>query len=281
MTSNSISDPMSTLDPLERFFLHLVQTLRASQPQLVTGAFDVAELYQSILPYRHHRRALGLESNQDYEMVLLELLSGARGYLLVEERMRDALTQELSTPNPDPARFREFGSSQVMIAPGAAERIDAVASGADSTAASTAAAPSGGHAAPRAATRQPPPQQERSAPPPPPPMRPPTPAKPPSQPHQPSQQDSGAGVSRGRVPTPAGTAGRLSTPIHQRGVVAQGGEKCRYCSGELPAGRLVVFCPNCGQDLSIRNCPACGSELELGWRFCVSCGRSVAAEQGA
>lgn len=261
------------MDALDRFFLHLVRTLRATQPHLLTAGFDVAELYQSILPYRHHRRALGLETNQDYEMALLELLSGARGYLLVDERMRDALTQELSTPNPDPGRFREFGSSQVGIAPGAADRIEAEAA-------------AGATEQPKAA-----PSRSAAAPPPPPVARPSITApvsQPPAGAPRPSTQAppppqgapaAGAGAMN-RSLTPAGTAGRLSTPVHQRGVLAHGGDKCRYCSAALPAGRMVVFCPSCGQDLSIRNCPACGSELELGWRFCVSCGRGVAAEQG-
>lgn len=50
---------------------------------------------------------------------------------------------------------------------------------------------------------------------------------------------------------------------------------CRYCGGALPRGRTVSFCPYCGQDLTVRQCPACSAELDLGWRFCVCCGRGV------
>ena len=50
---------------------------------------------------------------------------------------------------------------------------------------------------------------------------------------------------------------------------------CRYCGGALPVGRKVTFCPHCGQNLTVRHCPACSSELEIGWKFCVTCGRSV------
>ncbi|MCU0648187.1 MAG: zinc ribbon domain-containing protein [Gemmatimonadaceae bacterium] len=52
---------------------------------------------------------------------------------------------------------------------------------------------------------------------------------------------------------------------------------CRYCSGTLPSGRRVTFCPHCGLDLTIRHCPACSTTLDLDWRFCVSCGRGVDA----
>lgn len=50
---------------------------------------------------------------------------------------------------------------------------------------------------------------------------------------------------------------------------------CRYCGGALPRARAVSFCPYCGQDLTVRQCPACSAELDLGWRFCVCCGRGV------
>ena len=50
---------------------------------------------------------------------------------------------------------------------------------------------------------------------------------------------------------------------------------CRYFGSLLPRGRAVSFCPYCGQDLTVRQCPACSAELDLGWRFCVCCGRSM------
>jgi uncharacterized membrane protein YvbJ len=27
----------------------------------------------------------------------------------------------------------------------------------------------------------------------------------------------------------------------------------------------------------VQHCPACGSDLEHGWKFCVTCGRAVAS----
>lgn len=53
------------------------------------------------------------------------------------------------------------------------------------------------------------------------------------------------------------------------------GGSCRYCSGALPEGRRIVFCPHCGQNLTIQHCPACSTELEMGWKFCTTCGRAV------
>ncbi|MDP1862164.1 MAG: zinc ribbon domain-containing protein, partial [Gemmatimonadaceae bacterium] len=56
---------------------------------------------------------------------------------------------------------------------------------------------------------------------------------------------------------------------------ANASESCRYCSGSLPEGRRVTFCPGCGHNLTVQHCPACASELEVGWKFCITCGREV------
>lgn len=52
---------------------------------------------------------------------------------------------------------------------------------------------------------------------------------------------------------------------------------CRYCGGRLPEGRAATFCPHCGMDLTKRQCPACCTELDADWRFCVTCGRGAEA----
>jgi hypothetical protein len=54
---------------------------------------------------------------------------------------------------------------------------------------------------------------------------------------------------------------------------------CRYCGGRQPHGRRVTFCPHCGLDLTKRQCPACSTELDAGWRFCVTCGRGAEAHE--
>src|SRR3569832_1240640 len=105
------------MDNLDRMYRHLVRTVRAKYPQYLSQPFEVAELNQTILPYRHHRRELGLETNEDYEITLTELLSGARDYLIVDETMRDALKKELAAPNPDPSAFRQFSSAMIALSP--------------------------------------------------------------------------------------------------------------------------------------------------------------------
>src|SRR5215467_3751612 len=107
------------MDSLDRMYRHLVRTIRSRFPQYLTQPFDVAELHQNILPYRHYRRELGLETNEDYEIVLTELLSGARDYLVVDDRMRDALCAELASTNPDPSAFKKFASASITLSPSA------------------------------------------------------------------------------------------------------------------------------------------------------------------
>src|ERR1700757_4613860 len=111
------------MDALDRTFRHLLQTIQTRSPPYLTQPFEVAELYQNILPYRHHRRELGLETNQDYEMVLLQLLSGARDYLVVNDEMRQRLSQELASPSPDAGAFRDFSTAQIALSPSAVRRF--------------------------------------------------------------------------------------------------------------------------------------------------------------
>ena len=54
---------------------------------------------------------------------------------------------------------------------------------------------------------------------------------------------------------------------------------CVYCGGSLPATREVNFCPHCGQPASGEpKCPACGIGVDVGWAYCVGCGRATGFE---
>ena len=51
--------------------------------------------------------------------------------------------------------------------------------------------------------------------------------------------------------------------------------ECPYCVQSLPGDRTVKYCPSCGLNLLIRRCAGCSAEIESGWKFCVTCGRSA------
>ena len=242
------------MDDVERMYRHLVKTIRTSSPHLLTQPFQVADLYATILPYRLHRRDLGLETNQDYEMAMLELLSGGRGFLIVEDRMRDVLGASLKSSNPDPQLIREFASSRIALAPDAVRQVDP-----DALPASAATAPTAPVGIPVTEVES---RPSRAA-------VPGSGGATASQVAAPAPRPRTGGTTAS--PPPAATR-RASRPI----TLAQDGE-CPHCRGALPAGRPIIFCPHCGQDLTVQHCPACGSELEQGWKFCVTCGRAAAA----
>jgi len=256
------------MDDLDRLLQRLVQRIRAEYPEYMNRPFEVSELYQNIVPYRHHRRELGIETNQDYELALLRLLAGERGYLMGDASMHDAVKRELASPNPNTALFREFAAARVSLSPEAARRYDQMSSAEtrpdDVRTVSAAPAP------PRPAAPPPPPPRPAPSPPaqpsagfsamasPPPPPRAPTP--PPAEYYATPATDRMSG---------GGRSAAMST------VASAGG--CRYCGGSLPQGRRVTFCPHCGQNLAVQRCPACSTELELSWKFCTTCGRAVAS----
>src|SRR5678810_1141477 len=83
------------MDDLDRVFHRLVSNIRHRHSEYLTLPFTVQELYETLIPYRHHRRELGIETNQDYEIAVSRLLSGERDYVLADQAMRDKLIAEL------------------------------------------------------------------------------------------------------------------------------------------------------------------------------------------
>ena len=244
------------MDNLDRMYRHLVRTIRTKHPQYLTQPFDVSTLHTTILPYRLHRRELGLDTNEDYEITLTELLSGARDYLIVDESMRDALRAELKAVNPDPSAFKQFAPAMVALSPSA---LRSLAAGPDdpSTPLRPVAVPESSSEAAAVRTAAP---NEATA----------------------SSTGAPAGTgARAKDPTPAPTpAPRRSTPSiapsGARAITPEAGERCPSCNEVLPPGRAITFCPHCGQNVTTAHCPACGSELEVGWKFCPVCGRPAA-----
>lgn len=250
------------MDDIDRMFRRLVQNVRNGFPEYLSHPFEVSELYQTLIPYRHNRRELGIETNQDYEIALCQLLAGERGYLVADLALTETMRRELSTSNPNTAIFREFAASRVSFAPNAQRRFDEMG-GAVSNATSLPDAP------PRRSS----PSGMRSAG-----------SASPASPASPSPARDPHAASRSSTatlaPAPAvNDAGRVAPSNLATSAPLPGAldGACRYCGGSLPAGRQAQYCPHCGQNLTVQRCPACGAELELNWKFCISCGRGVGA----
>lgn len=235
------------MDELDRIYRRLVQNIRAAHPDLLTRAFEVSLLYQQLVPYRLNRRELGFDSNDEYELAMMHLLSGARGLLSGDPEMQEALRKELESPNPDLGAYRAYATSTVTLSPEGLRVLDAQ----PMRRAAQAAIPDAPLPRPPAAA-----QLELAA--------------------RATEELPVAGVEPARAAAPPSAARTRPAARPPEVVTARPTPVgCRYCGGELPEGREVSFCPHCGQNLTVKQCPACGAELEVDWRYCVTCGRQT------
>jgi hypothetical protein len=226
-------------DELDRLFECLVDAL-ARETRLAVPV-TAAEVYERLVPYRSNRSRLKVATHQDYEMTVLRLLSGERDYVRLEPGdVREGMQREVTSVNPDPSYFRHFPEARVLVNRNAAEQFIV------------------GELL----------------------------YAPPHSPSEPTLVTGGAdeareGPEEGRAPADTG-AGAASIPNITPLPFAMDGtgpNQCPYCGGSLPAGRKVNFCAHCGQPPSGElKCPACGSEVDVGWAYCVSCGRATGFE---
>ena len=210
-------------DELDRLFELLVEALSAEARLAVP--FQATEVYERLEPYRSNRSRLKVATHQDYEMTVLRLLAGERGYVRLEpDDVRDAMQREVAETNPDTAYFRNFPDARSTVNGRAAERV----LNAEQAYAPPFTIESGG-------------------------------------------QDSVDYTSENPVPPVViPLAARRDVPL---------GNQCAYCGGMLPTNRKVNFCPHCGQPPSgDLKCPACGSVVDVGWTYCLSCGRATGFE---
>jgi hypothetical protein len=211
-------------DELDRLFEQLVQAL--AREARVAVPFPAADVYERLVPYRSNRSRLNVATHQDYEMTVLRLLAGERGYLRLEpDDVREAMQREVIAPNPDPAFFRTFPDARVLVNGRAADRV---------LLADQAYAP---------------------------------PA-------------AGGRVEEDEIPSWTGENPIPPSPFPlPLKADSPSGNQCEYCGGVLPGSRKVNFCPHCGQPPSGElKCPACGTEVDVGWAYCISCGRATGFE---
>jgi hypothetical protein len=218
-------------DDLDRLFERLVSVLADDAPGRLAVPFPAAEVYERLVPYRSNRSILRVATRQDYEMAVLRLLAGERGYASLEPaEVQDALRREVGESNPDTTLFRQFPDAILSLNRLAAERFL---------------------------------RGDRAyAPPPPPPLAPPPE----------SAEAADREEDQDEQPPLAGAAFELAEQTDTP-------RQCPYCGETLPGSRKVNFCPQCGQPPSGElRCPACGVEMDVGWRYCVSCGRATGFE---
>lgn len=237
----------SVADELDRLFRALVLRIRETRPEHLSRPFEVADVLKTFIPYRATRAEVGVETAEDYEVLLIRLLSGERGLVFSDDVMQDDLRREIESGNPDLRALQSYGTARVTLAQHAMRQvIDAAPPPATASVAAGGAAPASGASVSNGPGHEAPPVTAE-----------PTPPEPRArhayQPHL--------------APIPDPT---LEMPLR----APRAG--CRFCGQTLPDGRDVTFCPHCGQNLKVRRCGGCSAEIEAGWKFCVSCGRASA-----
>jgi double zinc ribbon protein len=197
---------------LERFFAQLVRNLAALNPARLRQPLTLAEIRESIIPYRANRRALELESSEDYELIIIRLCAGEGGFAITEpEEAHADFVKEVESPNPDLTIVEKHRKAVV---------------GLDQ----------------RSVARALDPKPELA--------------------YAPWEEQ----VTQAELTRKAeAAAAERSPPLPDL--------RCTHCRAALPVGRVVNFCPKCGQ--SQLRCPKCKTELERGWRHCVGCGAAV------
>ena len=234
---------MTTLDPLFRL---LVRTLSEQEPPRIHQPIAINELMDSILPYRLVRRELGVDSADAYESLLLRLVAGEGDFVQADPAAQAALLDELKKPLPDLAFLSVYGDTLVVL------RTDPLTSAME------------GH------------PEERYAP--------------------PGQSDQAAeGVAEpDAAATPTAAPGDqddawLPDPVFEANASAvtpqppdtsvapadKAQVRCPFCGGLVPPRMAINFCPHCGMGQDVGSCRACGADMDVGWRYCVSCGEEA------
>lgn len=232
---------------VQRFFGHLVRVLSNGEIDRSREPIEIAEIYQSILPYRRFRKALRVDTNEDYEMILLRLLAGEGGYASVDPaEVQDALIEEVNAVNPNPAAFRDYAAAKVYLNSSAVRTLTT--------------------------------DFDRYAPPPPPDISEMEPDPFDSYIPQPTRSDDVPAATRlPFMPDPSVNvtppAGLEQSPVFSE--TDQHPRSCPSCSRHLPLKRQVKFCPYCGKDVKVRRCPSCHTDLATDWKFCITCGTTI------
>lgn len=230
---------------VQRFFGQLVRALSNGDVDRSRDPIEIAEIYQSVLPYRRYRKALRVESNQDYEMVLLRLLAGEGGYASVDPvEVQDALIEEINSVNPNPGAFRDYAAAKVYL---------------NSSAVQTLTADFDEYAPPPSVLEElendTPPVEEYAPP------------------------DPEGGQRSVHIPFMTDPADVSPLPGLERAPIFSekdsGPRSCPDCMRDLPRNRHVKFCPYCGSNVETRRCPACQTDLAHDWKYCITCGTTV------
>ncbi len=103
-------------DELRALFGLLATTIREADPAALTEPIAVGALATRWVPYAQAGRAVGVSTFEEYELLLLRLISGEGGLIFADETMQDDLRRELAAAQPDRSVLDTYGAARLTLA---------------------------------------------------------------------------------------------------------------------------------------------------------------------
>jgi predicted RNA-binding Zn-ribbon protein involved in translation (DUF1610 family) len=247
---------------LERFAAALLTQWRAEGG--VDGApIAVSDLLTRVFPYRAARRTLGIDVSEDYEALVLRLLSEEDDLVRVEPvDAADMAKATITSKLPDLDVLQLLRSATVTITSRAIARLEGVLpmpSPKDESkwAESDLPSPVDPDATPRLSPM--PGVQSEAV--------------------EAQRNDDGKVIPLRveREPSPVNSVPAGPPPAFLTSVSFSppAEARCWSCVEPLPLDRQVKFCPFCGADQRQPTCTACGAGVEREWKHCPDCGAKL------
>ena len=206
---------------------------------------SVAELHRRLLPYPLCRDRLGFASKGEYDVGFLRLLVDDDSLQVPEAALREAVRDELNSPEPGLALLQRFAASEVRLRRLGSSALELVEE------------PSSIETGPPISDLET--GRSRGD-------------------HIPGLDDpllvpqDESADALGRLPGD----GLAAAAAEGEPAAASGHQQpCRSCRTPLPDRAGARFCPHCGADQERWPCPACGEEVERGWSYCALCGKML------
>lgn len=242
--------PVNDLIP---FVSHLVTV-----PGVTREPIPLDELVTDLIPYRSHRRELGVVSIDQYEAQVLRLCSGEGGYArLLPPELSEVCRGALEGPDPGLSSVPGLAAGRLVL-------LDRAWSLGNEFREPATSPPVPGSGAEHPAEEPPPRLVERT----------PVPEAIPFAPavdESPDLPDPPA-ASRKSVAPPTPEPPEDPAPVVERRSTPSICPSCRFV---LPDLESLRFCPGCGAGVAPAGCPGCGETVLPAWRHCPACGHRL------
>ena len=204
-----------------------------------TATFSTADLLDRVMPYRVARRALAIDTAEDYELLVLRLVSEEAAIVTTDPlEAAEMARTTLASKIPDLDVLQLLRSAMITFTDDAISRLEGVRPLPPPSAEPPAAASHPG--ADVLPIRRAPEAADHTA--------------------------TAAPSMASDEPPPAFLTKVAFTPPDL---------SCWQCGTALPGGRTVKFCVECGADQRKPRCNSCGTDVEPTWKHCAECGAQL------